>query len=190
MGAMEMHRLKIVTQQTGLEYEKLVEAGKAAFKLGKIKAQVGGVSPELQEFIANTAEFKDGKATVMVNGNKKLISALTPDDKKLLEKQRLEKESMKERAEQALTFDEAFTNVINGMKIYLMPIITAINENLLPKLKSFGEKFEKGGWGKKIEKLATAVGEFVVGVGKKIQKKIQFKFKNKNILMLINDKDE
>lgn len=166
MGAMEMHRLKIVAQQTGLEYEKLVEAGKAAFKLSKIKAQVGGVSPELQEFIANTAEFKDGKATVMVNGNKKLISALTPDDKKLLEKQRLEKQSMKERAEQALTFDEAFTNVINGMKIYLMPIITAINENLLPRLKAFGEKFEKGGWGEKIEVLATAVGEFVVGVGK------------------------
>jgi hypothetical protein len=166
MGAMEMHRLKIVAQQTGLEYEKLVEAGKAAFKLGKIKAQVGGVSPELQEFIANTAEFKDGKATVMVNGNKKLISALTPDDKKFLEKQRLEKQSMKERAEQALTFDEAFTNVINGMKIYLMPIITAINENLLPRLKAFGEKFENGGWGEKIEVLATAVGEFVVGVGK------------------------
>jgi hypothetical protein len=166
MGAMEMHRLKIVAQQTGLEYEKLVEAGKAAFKLSKIKAQVGGVSPELQEFIANTAEFKDGKATVMVNANKKLISALTPDDKKLLEKQRLEKQSMKERAEQALTFDEAFTNVINGMKIYLMPIITAINENLLPRLKAFGEKFEKGGWGEKIEVLATAVGKFVVGVGK------------------------
>jgi hypothetical protein len=166
MGAMEMHRLKIVAQQTGLEYEKLVEAGKAAFKLSKIKAQVSGVSPELQEFIANTAEFKDGKATVMVKGQAKLISALTTSDKEILATQMKTKEDMKERAEQALTFDEAFTNVINGMKIYLMPIITAINEGLLPKLKSFGEKFEKGGWGKKIEVLATAVGEFVVGVGK------------------------
>lgn len=168
MSAMEMHRLKIVAQQTGLEYDKLVEAGKAAFKLSKTKAQVGGVSPELQEFIANTAEFKDGKATIMVNGNKKLLSSLSEQDKKTLEAQRIQKEDMKQRAEDALVFDEALNNVINGMKIYLLPIVKAIDEKLLPRLKSFSDKFEKGKWGDKLESLATSIGKFMAGVGETI----------------------
>ena len=41
---------------------------------------------------------------------------------------------------------------------------------------------------KKIKKKKMNI--IVVGVGKKIQRKIQFKFKNKNILKLINDKNE
>jgi hypothetical protein len=174
MGAMEMHRLKIVAQQTGLEYDKLVEAGKAAFKLSKVKAQIGNVSPELQEFIANTSEFKDGKATILIGDNPKLISALTTQDKKLLEANRIEKASMKKRAEDSLTFDEAFTNFINGMKIYLLPFITTINEKLLPKFNELTGKWEKQKWGEKLEALAKTVGEFASGIGKFIIKIADF----------------
>jgi hypothetical protein len=88
--------------------------------------------------------FKDGKATVMVKGQPKLISALSTTDKQILATQMKTKEDMKERAEQALTFDEAFTNVINGMKIYLMPIITAINEFFDVNNWDFGDRFYLG----------------------------------------------
>ena len=164
-SAMEMQRLRIVAQQTGLEYEQLMDAGKAAFKLSNIKGQIGNVSPELQEFIANTAEFKDGKATIMVNGNPKLLSTLSETDKNVLKGQMETKKTMEERAKEALTFDEAFTNMVNGMKLYLLPIITTINESLMPKLEALQKRFEDEKWGEKIESFAKIVGSLVETVG-------------------------
>jgi hypothetical protein len=167
-SAMEMQRLRIVAQQTGLEYDQLVDAGKAAFKLSKIKGQIGNVSPELQEFIANTSEFKDGKATIMIGDNPKLLSALTGKDKEILSSQMKQKADMKERAKQALTFDEALTNMVNGLKIYLLPFIDVINKNLLPAFNNLTDKWEESKWGDKLGKLAESIGNFVVGVGKYI----------------------
>lgn len=168
MSAMEMHRLKKIAEQTGVEYDKLVESGKTALKLDKIKGQVSGISgdKDLQEFIANTAEFKDGKATILVGSDEKTLAQLNASDLNTLKTQMREKQSMKDRAEQALTFDDAFTNLVNGMKIFLLPLVKTMDEKLVPALKNFKDTFDKEKWGEKISEFAKSVGNFVSGIGK------------------------
>lgn len=167
ISAMEMHRLKIVAEQTGIAYDELATAAKNAYKLTKIKSQVNfAMTDEEKEFISNQAELnKDGKATITINGHPKLLSQLTKMDRANLDTQMKEKALAGERAKQALTFDESLTNLINQMKIYLLPIVDSINKDLLPKLQKFSDDFEKNGWGDKIAKFAQVVGDLVTSIG-------------------------
>jgi len=159
--AMEMHRLKIVAQQTGLEYDDLLEAGKKAFKLGKIKTQVFGVDDETKEFIANTAEFKDGKATIEIDGKPKLLSMLTSADKKIIKDRIAEKKTLEERAKAAQSFDEKIGNLINMVKIAMMPILEGITGVLGPLVDDLtGEKGK--GFRDELKKLGKWLAEFAV----------------------------
>jgi hypothetical protein len=134
LNALEMHRLKIIAEQTGLEYEKLVEMGKTQFKMNRINMQVNG-SDEFKEFIANTAEFKDGKAYIQLDSGKKLVSLLTETDRNALQRQIDEKKKMKARAEAAQSFDEKFQNLINMIEITMLPIVEGLTEALDPLVK-------------------------------------------------------
>lgn len=163
MSAMEMHKLKVIAQQTGIAYDDLVQSGKNAFKLNKIKSQVDfDMSDEEKEFLANQAQLdKDGKAFIMVKGDKQYLNVLGKNAKATIEAQMKEQAVAGERAKAALSFDEALTNTLNQMKINLMPLIDIINRDLLPWLKDFSDNFDKNGWGKKIEDFATQVGELI-----------------------------
>lgn len=167
ISAMEMHKLKIIAQQTGIAYDELAQAGKNAYKLTKIKTQVQfNMSDEEKEFLANTAQLdKDGKAYIEVDGDKKFLGALGSAGKDFVKAQMAAKEAQGVRAKDAQTFDDALSNTIMGMKQYLLPMIESINKNLLPKLGEFGEKFEKEHWGEKISAFATVVGDLVSTVG-------------------------
>ena len=168
LGAMEMHKLKIIAEQTGVAYDDLVVAGKNAAKFTKIKSQLnftlggGKDAEELKEFITNKSMLdKNGKASIMIGSDEKLLSQLTEQDKKTLKAQMEEQATMKKRAEQARTFDEQLTYLVNQLKVYLLPLIEGLN-GLMPKVDNLSDKFTmKGGWGEKIEKFATMVGEWV-----------------------------
>jgi hypothetical protein len=170
-----MHKLKIIAEQTGMSYDDLVTAGKNAKKFSMIKSQIrfdvggGEEGKALQDYLTNKALFQDGKAYIQVKGEKKLISTLTDQDKKILKAEMEEKKSMKERAEEARTFDEALTNLINQLKIYLLPLITKLSDpkdGLIKKLDTLATDFNKpGGWGEKLEYFAGKVGEFITSVG-------------------------
>lgn len=172
LGAMEMHKLKIIAEQTGVAYDDLVTAGKNAAKYAKIKSQInfsvggGQEGKDLQEYLTNKSTLnKKGEATIMLNGNPKLLKQLTQTDLTALKAQMTEQESMKERAEAARTFDETLGDLMNQLKVYLIPFIDTLNKNLIPKLRELSDKFTaKGGWGEKLEKLATTVGELVSGI--------------------------
>jgi hypothetical protein len=175
MAAKEMHKLKIIAEQTGMSYDDLVTAGKNAKKFSMIKSQIrfdvggGEDGKALQDYLTNKALFQDGKAYIQVKGEKKLISTLTDQDKKILKAEMEEKKSMKERAEEARTFDEALTNLINQLKIYLLPLIEKLSDpkdGLIKKLDTLAADFNKpGGWGEKLEYFAGKVGEFITSVG-------------------------
>ena len=175
MAAKEMHKLKIIAEQTGMSYDDLVTAGKNAKKFSMIKSQIrfdvggGEEGKALQDYLTNKALFQDGKAYIQVKGEKKLISTLTDQDKKILKAEMEEKKSMKERAEEARTFDEALTNLINQLKIYLLPLIEKLSDpkdGLIKKLDTLATDFNKpGGWGEKLEYFAGKVGEFITSVG-------------------------
>ncbi len=161
--AMEMHRLRKIAEQTGLEYEQLAEAGKKAFKLDQMKGQVSsGLNDEEKEFLANMSEFKDGKAYIRIDGSDRLVKTVNQGTVKAL---MAEQESLEDRAKNARTFDEALNNTINGLKNFLLPIIEVINAKLLPKIDEFTKNFEKNGWGAKIEKIADTVGSFIATIG-------------------------
>lgn len=168
LGSLEMSRLRVIADQTGISYDELATAGKNAAKFTKIKGQVSfSMNKDQQEFLANTAKLDEtGKAYIEVKGEKKFLNQMSAADKKYLDAQILEKQTMKERAEQATTFDEQLTYLINQLKVYMLPLVEVMNEKLIPKLKQLSEKFTaKGGWGEKLEKLATTVGEFVSAIG-------------------------
>jgi hypothetical protein len=162
LGAMEMHRLKIIAEQTGLEYDKLATAGLNAAKFTKIKSQVSfGMDDEGKEFLANTAQLdKDGKAYIVVKGEKKLLSTLGASGTKLIQDQVKEKKTLEERALAAKGFDEQITNLINMVKIYMMPIVEGLTEVLKPFVEDLmGEKGKA--FKDELKSLGVQIGSFI-----------------------------
>jgi len=172
MPAKEMHRLKIIAEQTGIAYDDLVTAGKNAKKFSMINAQVNfdfGGDKDLKEYVTNKSFLDEkGDAKIVLNGETKLLKTLSQQDKNILKTQMQEQASLKARAQEAQSFDETLTNLIMQLKIYLLPLITKLSDpkkGLVAKLQNFSEKInKKGGLGETIEKLAGIVGDFVAGV--------------------------
>ena len=166
IAAMEMHRLRIIAQQTGISYDELTEAGKRAFKLKKIQTQVQfTMNDDAKEFLANNAELdKNGKAYIQVGADKKFLGMLGTSGNQFVKDQMALKESAGERTKAAQTFDEALSNTFMGIKQFLLPIIEVINKDLMPKLRSFVEKFTAEQWGEKLGKLAETVGGLITAV--------------------------
>lgn len=167
MASKEMHRLKIIAEQTGLSYDELTTAAKNAAKFSKIKGQVQfSMDKDEQEFLTNTAKMdKNGKAYIEVKGEKKYMNQLTQGDRAYLKAQIDEKATMKERAEQAITFDEQLTYLINQLKVFMLPLVKTMNDELIPKLRDLSAKFTaKGGWGEKLEVFAATIGSWVSSI--------------------------
>jgi len=172
-NAMEMHRLKIIAEQTGLEYEKLVELGKTQFKMGKIEMQASNLPDDVKEFVANTAEFKNGKAYIQVeSGDKKLLSHITKADRDYLKRQVEEKKTMKERADAAQSFDETLNNLLNMVKIYMMPIVEGLSNVLKPVIDDLmGEKGTA--FKNELKSLGEQLGNFISGAAEWVKPLIQ-----------------
>jgi|LakMenEpi03Aug12_release.lakeMendotaPanAssembly.Ray.scaffolds.fasta_scaffold01642_15 hypothetical protein len=172
MPAKEMHRLKIIAEQTGIAYDDLVTAGKNAKKFSMINAQVNfdfGGDKDLKEYVTNKSFLDEkGDAKIVLNGETKLLKTLSQQDKNILKTQMQEQASLKARAQEAQSFDETLSNLIMQLKIYLLPLITKLSDpkkGLVAKLQDFSEKInKKGGLGETISKLAGIVGDFVAGV--------------------------
>ena len=173
IGSLEMSRLRVIAEQTGLSYDELATAGKNAAKFTKIKSQLnfslggGKDGEELKDFIINKSTLNEkGEAEIMIDGNPRLLKQMSQQDSKLLKAQMLEQATMKKRAEESITFDEQINYLINELKVSLLPLVKTINDRLVPKLQGLGEKFiAKGGWGEKIEKFAETVGGWISSVG-------------------------
>jgi hypothetical protein len=168
LAAMEMHKLKIIAQQTGVSYDELAEAGKRAFKLTKIQTQVQfNMSDEEKEFLANTAQLdKNGKAYIQVGADKKFLNLLGSSGAKFVKEQMVLKEEQGKRAKDAQTFDEALSNTLMGMKQFLLPVVEVLSKELTPALEKFRKDFKDGDWGNKIANFASTVGGLISTVGK------------------------
>lgn len=166
ISSLEMSRLRSVAEQTGLAYEDLATAAKNAAKFSKIKSQltfgIGGTEEDkkLKEFLVNTASLDEkGKAFIInVNGTKTYLDALDSSGKNALIAQMNAKVSMKEMAIEAQTFEDMITNLINQVKVYMMPIVDGITEVLKPLVDDF---FKNKDWKKELKKLGVEIGKFV-----------------------------
>ena len=162
MSSLEMSRLRKITEQTGIAYDDLATAGKNAFKAKTIKAQITGLTDAEMEFISNTAKFsQDGKTTIKIGADDKLISQLNDADIAVIKQQITEKSSLEQRAKDAMTFDNKITNIINTLKSDFLPIVDDMSKTLVPAL----ENFIKGDMGKNISTLAGYISSFVSTVG-------------------------
>ena len=170
ISSLEMSRLREVAQATGLDFTELAQAAKKAAQYAGIKKQISyGFDEKTEKFIESTAILDEkGKAQIDVDGKgtKKFLSELTAADKDIIKKRADEKESMAQRAKENQTFDDALNNTITLFKQMLLPIVTTLNEKLMPKVKSFVENFnKKGGWGEKIQEFAKVIGSLISTLG-------------------------
>lgn len=160
IAAMEMHRLRIIAEQTGVSYDELTNAAKNAAKFSKLKTQISfDINEKGREFLENTAKFDEhGRAFIEIGGEKKFLNQLGAAGKTLIEGQVAEKKSLKERAEAALGFDESLTNLINMVKQYMMPIVEGITDVLKPLVQDF---INNDSLKKDLKELGKNIGEFV-----------------------------
>lgn len=160
LGAMEMHRLKIIAEQTGLEYDKLVTAGQNAAKFSKIKSQVSfTMNKEAKEFLANTAQLDEqGRAYIEIGTERKLLSTLGASGARLIQEQIDEKKRLEERAKSAKSFDEQIVNLINQVKTFMLPIVEGLTDVLKPFVEDLmGNKEFMG----ELKSLGITLGEWV-----------------------------
>ncbi len=173
MSAKEMHRLKIIAEQTGIAYDDLVTAGKNAKKFSMIKSQVNfdfGGDKDLKEYVTNKSFIDEkGNAKIVINGETKLLKTLSQQDKNILKTQMSEQASLRARAEEAQSFDDTLSNLMMQLKIFLLPLITKLSDpktGLVSKLQKFSDSLnKKGGFGQTIEKVAEWFGNIVNAFG-------------------------
>ncbi len=162
IGAMEMDKLRIIAQQTGVAVEELVTAAKNFKKFEKVGGQLRiNVDDDTKEFIQNSAKLNEkGQASIMIKGEPKLVNALNNSDKKYLEAQQKESLKLKERAEASLTFDEKITNIINMFKTAMLQALEGIDDVIKPLLESFkSPEFKKD-----LIELGKDIKEFIIGL--------------------------
>lgn len=167
ISALEMQRLRKVAEATGLNFEELAQSAKKAAQFSEIKKQISfDIDPKTQKFIESTAVLDENKkAVIQINGAPKLLSALTDADKKTLESMANEKESMKQRAIDATTFNEKISNTITMFKQLLVPVLDAFDKVLAPSVDKLIEKFKDPAILKGLFAFASSVGKFIGGIG-------------------------
>lgn len=173
ISAMEMHKLKIIADQTGVSYDDLTTAAKNAAKFAGIKKQMSyKFDDDTQNFIATTAKLdENGKAYIEIKGDKKLVSLLTNTDKRALEAQVKEKKSLEERARAAQTFDDKLVNLINMVKTTLLPIVDGISQVLSPLIDGL---FKNEDFKSKLTELGKDIGDFVTQAAGVVKSVAQF----------------
>lgn len=145
-------RLAAVAKSLGMEASALTEIAQRQAEIQKMRQQMQGMglSEEQKELIEGAAMFdsKSGNFQVKVAGTLRDISDLTQTQAKAFE---IESIALRERAEEALTFDETFKATITILKATLLPLIEQFNDVFLPKLQKISDRFVKwsnqsGGW--------------------------------------------
>jgi hypothetical protein len=172
LSALEMHRLRKIAEQTGVQYETLAEAAINARKQTEIRTQVRyDVSPETKEFLENTAKFDEkGQAYIDmdVNGEKvrKMVRDLSAADQKYLTAMLSEQKSLKKMAEDARTFDDALNNTIMLLKTKLLGGLEVLNEKIIPSIDNFVKRLKDEGWLESLENAAKTIGGMIGTIGK------------------------
>lgn len=168
VSALEMHRLRKVAEQTGMDYETLATAAKNAAKFSNIRKQIRyGFDKDTKEFLENTATLNEkGEAIITVDGEPKLLKQLNSMDKQMIDGLIKEKKTLAERADASQTFDERLKNLMSQVKQLLLPILEGINDGLRPIVDDFASTLRNPELKETIKGVTTAIGKFVAGVGK------------------------
>jgi len=167
INGLQLDRMRELADITGLSVENMSEMARAGAKFNKIESLIPSVvsDKEDRELIASLAKFdKDsGQWEVTMNGGTKFLSEMNQSE---LRNYKREQESLKERAKQAQTFDDAFNNLVSQFQTMALPFIEALTENLVGPLNNLQERMQKEGWIDSIKEFATTMGNIVGVLGK------------------------
>jgi len=172
--AMELQRLKQVSEATGISMESLTESALTVAKQKKIGTMLSpSISGEYKEFVESIGQFntKNGKFEISVGNDVYDISKLNESTVKSLMAQ---DKSLKTRSEDAQSSMERFKNMLESLKNIAYLFFGGLEESLRKPLenlmgntpgsiKSFGEKATQ---------LGKDVGNWIAGVIPILQKGI------------------
>ena len=168
ISSLEMQRLRKVAEATGLNFEELAQSAKNAAKFTEIKKQVSlDIDPKTEKYLESISTLDENKkAHIEIDGQDKLISALTSSDKQRLVAIAKDKETMVERAKKARSFEEIINNTITMGKQLLLPILESLTKDLGPKIDEFVAVLKKPENIKKITDFVQSIIKTVETIGK------------------------
>lgn len=166
-----LDRIREIADITGISADKLAEMGRETAKIKQIEMNIGGgiTDEDNIAFISSVAQFDNitGQWQVMVDGQTENIKNLRDNQVKEMVQ---EKKSLAERAKQAQSFDETWTNIKNTFKSALLPFLEGLGEGLKQPMHDFLDWIHKSGGFTKIfdsaEKIGKTVGDLIVGIYK------------------------
>lgn len=136
-------RIAAVAKSMGMEASALTDITYRQAEIQKMRNDMRGMglSDEQKKLIEGAAIFdkKSGKFQVQIAGQMKNIAELTSKQAKAFETEQV---LLKDRAEQAMTFDETFKATINSLKTALLPLLHGIN-GALNKAKPIFDKLSE-----------------------------------------------
>ena len=162
---LQLDRIKEIGEITGVGAENMAEMSKQAAKFNMAKSMVNfDIPKEDREMISKLATFdKDsGQWMVGFDGKKQLLKDMKAAD---LVTYRSEEKSLKERAEQAQTFDETFNNLVMQFKTMALPFIEALNSGLVQPMIKFQEQMKGSEFLENVKNLGESLGKFIGVVG-------------------------
>ena len=125
-SALEMDRLRQVSEMTGLSMDSLTESSRAAARESMIAGKLGfNIDDKDKALLASASEFKDGEFKIKLPGGD--MMAMKNLTRSQLDAIKDNEKTLKERALGARTFDESFTDLINVLKTTFLPLIDALN---------------------------------------------------------------
>lgn len=139
-------RLAAAGKALGITTDKMTEMALRAFDIGKMSQELSGMglTNEQKQLIEGAAFFNQqtGKFQVQLGKDMKNISELTIQQAKSFAQ---EQKLLKDRAKEAMTFDETFKATIEMLKAGLLPLLNNINKALLWISKYSDKLFEGKG---------------------------------------------
>jgi len=146
-------RLANVAKSLGISQEEISQIAQRRLDLSLLDKQTAGMglTKREKELIqgASTMNSATGKYQVYLAGTMTDISTLTKEQANSFASEQV---LLKERAKEALTFDEAFKNTINALKAALLPLLNVVN-GVLKVVRPIFDAISKFGTGGAIAAL-------------------------------------
>lgn len=161
---LELRRLREVAKLTGQSVEELTDQARLLKKDSVIRMSIDGniKDEKLREFITTTAALNEkGQAVINIDGKDTLIKALQPSNIKFLKNAMENKDTLAKRAQDAKTFDETVTNLMNTFKSLLLPFARGLDEGLRKPIQELMGKEGIKDFGKHLLAFGKFVGEIV-----------------------------
>jgi len=163
---MELHRLREVANATGLEFESLSQSAKMAAKFAKIEGGMSSIfDKDDKTFLSGLANWdeddKEFKVKMRVGDEmvEESVNALKKITPEIVKSQMKYQQTLKENAEQSMTFTERWKGLENMFRSVLLPGFEAFANALENSIGDFHKWAIESGITDKLVDFGKWVGE-------------------------------